>query len=129
MTWSRRSPGILLLVALLTVPGALQAQRTTERFIPVGQSPGLSGTTTVIGEIQSVDRVAGTLSIVTEGGARAVRILPGTAVWLDRSTQGLTNVGGSTDDLQVGRRVEVRFVNDEPGEGAEWIKVVVPAGG
>jgi hypothetical protein len=50
---SRSSRGALLL-ALLVLPPAY-AQKATEQFIPIGQSPGISGVETRIGEIVASD--------------------------------------------------------------------------
>ncbi len=40
--------------ALLTGLSIAFAQKTTERYIPIGQSPGLSGEYTKIGNIEAV---------------------------------------------------------------------------
>ncbi len=70
-----RSIGIAVLAALLW-SAAAQAQKTTEQFIPIGQSPGLSGKYTYLGAIESADSVA---RLVTAGG-RSVRVTARTRI-------------------------------------------------
>lgn len=53
---------LVLLAALGGFPPA-HAQEATERYIPLGQSPGVSGKLTSIGEIAEVDPRARTLTI------------------------------------------------------------------
>jgi len=62
-------------------------------------------------------------------GLRTIKVAPGTRIWLDRSAQQLTSADGSMTDLEVGRRVEVLYVDDRRKDTADWIKVVVASGG
>jgi len=116
-----------LALALCAGGGArdAHAQRTTERFIPVGQSPGISGTRSYQGAIISVNLALKTFTVRDAQGLRTIRVAPGTRIWLDRSAQQRTNVEGSMTDLEVGRRVEVLYVDDRRKDTADWIKVVV----
>jgi hypothetical protein len=120
---------VVLGAALLGFAPGAHGQRMTEQFIPVGQSPGVSGVHSDIGEIAAVDAAKRTLTIEGAAGSRTVKLGPRTRIWLDRSQQRATNAVGSMSDLRAGRRVEVRYVNDTTKEAADWIKVVVPAGG
>ena len=47
--------GIGLVVALLCGVSHVHGQKATERYIPIGQSPGLSGKYTYIGSIECID--------------------------------------------------------------------------
>lgn len=105
-----------------------QAQETTERFIPVGQSPGISGTRSYLGAIVSVDLQRKTFTVRDAQGLRTIKVAPGTRIWLDRSAQQLTSLDGGMTDLAVGRRVEVLYVDDRRKDTADWIKVVVASG-
>jgi hypothetical protein len=58
-----------------------------------------------------------------------VRIAEDTDVWIDRSAVRQTNLVGNDSDLEVGRTVEVKYVDDEEGDVAEWVKVAVASGG
>ena len=121
-----------LALALCAAVRDAHAQETTERFIPVGQSPGISGTRSYQGEIVSVNLQGKTFTVRDvqgEHAIRTIRVAPGTRIWLDRSAQQITNVDGSMTDLEVGRRVEVLYVDDRRRETADWIKVVVASGG
>jgi hypothetical protein len=124
----KRSAVLALLVsAVAALP--LHAQRETERFIPIGRSPGVSGVSSVIGTIEAADTTAMTLRIASPSGTVTVQFTPATDIWLDRSEQRQTALDGGRSDLVVGRRVEVKFVDPEQREVADWIKVAVPAGG
>lgn len=98
----------------------------TEQFIPIGRSPGLSGTGTAIGSIQA--RQGNAVTVADARGAQTFRVTDRTRIWIDRSAQKLTNVRGSVSDLQPGRRIEVKR-QDKEKDAAEWIKVEAPASG
>ncbi len=121
-------PVAFILLALAAGALPLHAQRQTERFIPIGQSPGISGVTSAIGTIEAADTVAMTLRIAAEAGPVTVRYTAATSIWLDRSEQRQSAGVGGPADLVAGRRVEVKFVDAERREVADWIKVAVPAG-
>lgn len=107
---------------LLTCAMVAHGQLATERFIPIGQSPGLSGKTTYIGSIQAVDAAARTLTVAAAEGALKVRIADRTSIWVDRSLLRQTNAIGTLADLRSGRRVEVKW-DAKVKDVAEWIKV------
>jgi hypothetical protein len=112
------------IAALCAVPQA-HAQKMTEQFIPIGQSPGLSQKYTSIGEITQVNPQARTITIVDPAGARTVKISAKTHIWLDRTKLKQPNLFGSFADLQKGRRVEVKYVDAERREVADWVKVEI----
>ena len=101
------------------------AQKLTERFIPIGESPGLSGEHTKIGNIESVSAQQQTLTISDASGSFSVQIAEDTHIWLDKSKLGSTNEIGSMSDLAAGRRIEVKYKDNDPQAGAEWIKVEI----
>ncbi len=113
-------PASLLLAALLA-GGSVQAQQATERFIPIGRSPGLSGTGTTIGEIRAVEPGPRRVTVGGEGGSVTVTVSEGTRIWVDRSPSGQPSLAGSFDDLAPGRLAEVHPAPEGPG--ADWIKV------
>lgn len=126
---TRNVIGIALATALLAWVPCAHGQRTTERFIPVGQSPGISGTRSEIGEIEAVDLATHTVTVAVPSGPRVVKVTEQTRIWLDRSAERLSNEVGSASDLHAGRRAEIKYVDFETKDTADWIKVVVPAGG
>ncbi len=104
------------------------AQRATELYTPIGQSPGLSEDLTVIGTIESVDEPERTFRISGSGEPASAIVTERTRIYLDRSKFRETNRYGELGDLKEGRRVEVLYEDREArGQGpAEWIKIEVP---
>jgi len=111
-----------ILVVLAASSSHAHGQEATERFIPIGQSPGQSGKTTLIGSIQSVDAQGRQLTISTAAGVSKISVTERTKIWIDRSASKQTNSLGSVADLQAGRRVEVKWDAKDKSR-AEWIKV------
>jgi hypothetical protein len=116
-------------ILLLGLSSSL-AQRATEMYIPIGQSPGLSGKYTSIGTIKDVDVVNRVLSCTYQGGTFSLKVTDRSMIWTDRSKLKLPNQKCSFSECAIGRTIEVKYVNtDQPGSGeAEWIKVQVPEG-
>lgn len=109
-------------LALSALPFAARAQKATEQFIPIGQSPGLSGKSTVIGTIEAADASARTMTVASGPTTYRCALTDRTRIWLDRSAQQLAATAGRLADLQKGRRVEVKFA-DATRKTAEWVKV------
>ena len=95
--------GIAAVVASLGWAPDAHGQQTTERYIPVGQSPGVSGVYSDIGQIESVDASNRTVTVSAPEGARTITVTEETSIWLDRSELRLTNETGSMADLRPGR--------------------------
>jgi hypothetical protein len=117
----KRRPMTLIAVLLLGAASFAQAQKTTERFIPIGQSPGVSGKTTIIGSVGAVDVAGRSLSVQSATGSQRVGVTDATRIWLGAAGQP-TRVG-TLADLRAGRRVEVKFPDANTRTTAEWIKV------
>jgi hypothetical protein len=121
----------LTTILVLSVVGVaeVQAQRATEQFIPVGQSPGVSGVYSYLGECEAVDEQGQTVTMrEAQGQRRTVTVGPATRIWLDRSAAKESNQQGSFHDLLRGHRMEVLVAPERP-DTAVWIKVVVAGGG
>ena len=116
-----------LAIAVVSLGGTLEAsgQEATEMFIPVGQSPGLSGKGSLIGTLESVNPGKGMVTISSPSATQTVGITNRTLIWLDRSPQKQPNQNGAIDDLKRGRKVEVKLRKGEPKAVAEWIKVQI----
>jgi hypothetical protein len=112
-------------MVLLGAASHAHGQKETERYIPIGQSPGLSQKQTAMGEIAEIDPRQQTITFTEQAGRRTVKIAEKTRIWLDRSKLKQTNLNGSFADLQQGRRVEVKYEDPERREVAEWVKVEV----
>lgn len=118
--------GWAILVVTLGGAHAAYGQEATEIYIPVGQSPGLSGKTSLMGTLESVDKGKRMVTISGPSGAQAVAFTERTSIWLDRSLQKQPNRSGAMADLQPGRKIEVKLRKGEPKPVAEWIKVQIP---
>ena len=116
-----------LAIVVMVLGGTLEAsgQQATEMFIPIGQSPGLSNKGSVIGTLESVDPGKQMVTISSSSGAQTVGITDRTMIWLDRSEQKQPNQDGAINDLQKGRKIEIKVRKDELKAVAEWIKVQV----
>jgi hypothetical protein len=116
-----------LAIVIVALGGTLEAsgQQATEMFIPIGQSPGLSNKGNVIGTLESVDPGKQMVTISSSSGAQTVGITDRTMIWLDRSEQKQPNQNGAINDLQKGRKIEIKVRKGEAKAVAEWIKVQV----
>jgi hypothetical protein len=123
MRWKLSGVGVAM-AALCAVPHA-HAQKMTEQFIPIGQSPGLSDKYTYLGDIIQVNPQARTFTIADSAGPRTVKISARTHIWLDRTKLKQTNLVGGVADLQKGRRVEVKYEDAERRDVADWVKVEI----
>lgn len=120
-----RSVIISAVVTLLMSAAAAQAQEATERFIPVGQSPGLSSHYTYMGTIERVDTASQTVTVSGPQGQRTIAITQNTKIWLDRSALKQTALTGTIADLREGTIVEVKYTDYQTKDRAAWIKVAL----
>ena len=112
----------LVVLGTIVVPGA-RGHQATERYIPIGKSPGLSGQSTYLGTIGDVDVERRTIG---RGDTWSATVTAETRVWLDRSKQRKSNLNGTFEDLKRGCRVEVKYVGADRSRKsgpAEWIKI------
>lgn len=125
---NRRISTLFAVAMTLLSQSFAHGQRETERFIPIGQSPGVSGKATRIGTVASVDTRARAFVLETPQGRITIPVGDTTRVWLDRTLLRQSALTGGFADVQPGRRVEVHF--DDPRDAAHvyWIKIEVPAG-
>lgn len=118
------TPARMCAAALLALtPATAAAHPATERYIPIGESPGLSGSGTYIGRIRAVDDDTHTLTVEPEdGGARqTILITPASDMWLDRTGRGRASKDASFEDCRRGRRIEVKLHDDS--READWVKI------
>ena len=107
----------------------VHGQQMTEIFIPIGQSPGVSGKSSLMGAIESVNPQSRTLAVSGPSGIQAVVLTDRTRIWLDRTLARLPNQIGTLADLQKGLKVEVKFRDADQRRIAEWVKVQVTESG
>ena len=109
---------------LMLFAPAVLAQKSTEMFVPIGQSAGLSGKHTMIARVQSVDAAQRTLTLQQDAATSTVRLGAQTALWIDRSKLAQSNSAISLADVKAGMLAEVKFVkNNRSTAEAEWVKV------
>jgi hypothetical protein len=113
---------VILIILLAMIPIA-SAEKETELYIPIGQSPGLSGKYAAAGRIEQVNYSKNTLTMSSGSGTYTVKVSERTMIYLDRSKMGRSNLYGSFADCKKGMMLEVRFEKDERGRPAEWIKL------
>lgn len=101
------------------------AEKTTELYIPIGKSPGLSGKYAIIGKIEKVDYQNGTFTMSNSSGVFSVTITERTVIFLDRSEVKLPNVYGKLADCKPDMIAEVRFEEDSQAKPAEWVKLKI----
>ncbi|MDX1672095.1 MAG: hypothetical protein R3211_07120 [Balneolaceae bacterium] len=119
---------ILLILSAASGWNVTHAQRSTEIYIPIGESPGLAGYTK-IGTVASVNSQANRF-VLTDSLSQEhpVVITDSTRIWLDRSKMKKRNLVGSPEDLEPGRLAEVKFYLAPDStylQAAEWIKIQV----
>ncbi len=109
---------LVFLTLLIAAPAA--AQRATEVYIPIGESPGVSGSKSIIGTITDIQYEQREMTISSGGETRTVRITPETRYYLDKSGDKEQSVTARLEDCREGRRIEA-YVDD--GGNAVWIKI------
>jgi hypothetical protein len=107
----------------------IHGQEMTEMYIPIGQSPGVSGKSSVVGAIESINPQKLTLAVSGATGIQAIALTDRTRIWLDRTQARLPNQSGTLADLQKGLKVEVKFRDAGQKQIAEWVKVQVAESG
>ncbi|MGQ0656878.1 MAG: hypothetical protein ACT4NU_02110 [Chromatiales bacterium] len=116
---------MVMLIFLGGLGAIVSGQEATEQFIPMGQSPGVSGKTSVMGQIDSFDESSQVLTISATTGMQSITLTENTRIWRDRSEAKQSNQVGEPADLQQGRKVEVNVKESEGQRVAEWVKVQV----
>jgi hypothetical protein len=110
-----------LIIAIILAHGF--AEKTTELYIPIGKSPGLSDKHTLLGKIEAVDEQNQTILVEGASENHTVHISELTRIFLDKSRLHKANSYGAFSDLRPGLVVEVRFEADKYQRPAEWIKL------
>ena len=112
----------LLLVCMIWSVSPANGQQTTEQYIPIGYSPGVSDKYSYVGNIVAIDRKARTISVEDHGEIRTIKVTAETRIWLDRSKVKRENLVADYSDCEVGLRIELMHVRDNENI-ADWIKI------
>ncbi len=116
---------VIIAIALASIlcTSVTHAQRATEVFIPIGQSPGLSAKYTTIGTVDSLDLKREMLVVSASRRLYTIRYTRDTRIYIDRSSSGSTNSRGTMMKCKKGMIVEVKYLDNKTGANAEWIKI------
>jgi len=115
---------IITIIIFGLVPLVL-AEKTTELYLPIGKSPGLSDKISLIGTIAEVNSQDQTLTVTGASGTYTVRTTEYTLIFLDKSKLRQPNRYGTFSDFKKDMKVEVRFEADKRHRPAEWIKLQI----
>jgi len=121
--------GIAVMGLWLACLAQAHAQQMTEMYIPIGQSPGVSGKSSLMGAIEWVNPQKHTLAVLGPSGIQEILLTDRTRIWLDRTQARLPNLTGTLANLHKGLKVEVKFRDADQKRVAEWIKVQVAESG
>ena len=119
----KRMISIALTIVIFGILSNAIAEKSTEIYIPIGKSPGLSGKYTVMGKIEQVDYQRQTLTMSNDSGRYDIKITDRTMIFLDKNDMNQKNEYGTLADCKKGMAAEVRFEDDEKGRPADWIKL------
>ena len=113
----------ITVTALRLIAGALvYSHPATERYIPIGESPGVSNVKSYVGAIRSIRTTASGFTMSVEDSDKLIEVTEDTKIYLDTGSA-KTNSIGAAEDCKVGRRVEVYLHEDGT---AYWVKISVP---
>lgn len=99
------------------------AHPATERYIPIGESPGVSGIKSYVGTIRSVDEVTRTgLTMRLGAEGKVVKVDRETMIYLQKVDPRKSNTLGSYADCEAGRLAEAYLADDGT---AIWVKIQV----
>jgi hypothetical protein len=116
---------ICLVCIIFVITAFAYAEKATELFIPVGQSPGLSDAYNLIGRIDAVDNQNRSLTVTGSTGRYTVHTTEDTLIFLDKSMLQQPNRYGTFSDVIPSLMVEVRFEAGKRHRPAEWIKLQI----
>ena len=120
-----RSFYLIIPLLLVLLCHEARSQKTTEVFIPIGKSPGVSGKTTKMGKVESVKTQDYSVTMTLEDHTQAtIKIEKSTAIYLDKSILKQPNAQGKWEDIKPGLLMEAKY-SDINKNACEWIKVQV----
>lgn len=124
---NRLTPGncgirLMMLACVIFACPAAYGQQSTEQYIPIGYSPGVSGKYSYVGPIVALDRNAHTITVEERGEMREIKVTEQTRIWLDRSKTRRENRNADYADCEIGQMIEVKY-SSEDQKSADWIKI------
>jgi len=122
-------PAVSAVILMLPFFSIVYGQRSTEQYIPMGKSPGVTRKYSMMGEIEKYDASSNSLTVVSPSGKTTIKLTDQTRIYLDRSKLRQRNTRGNFSDLKKGRYIEVKYKDPQNKTGCDWIKIEMSGGG
>ena len=103
----------------ILIAGLAASHPATELYIPIGESPGVSGADAEQGRIVEMSTQPHGFVLRTDDGEHSIRMDEGTKIYVQYPGKAERNRIGNYDDCRPGRRVEA-WVDDGV---TRWIKI------
>ena len=118
---------ILVTITLVWIYSFSHAQKSTEVYIPVGKSPGISGKYSTIGRVEAINLTDSTITITIAGelGSHSIKCAKDTKIWVDKTTIKQFNKGGNLIDIKIGSIIETKYKGNKSDASVEWIKIQI----
>ncbi len=118
---------ILLTITLVWIYSFSIAQKSTEIYIPVGKSPGISGKYSTIGRVEAINHTDSTITITIAGelGSHTIKCAKDTKIWVDKTSIKQFNKGANLIDIKIGSIIETKYKGNKSDALVEWIKIQI----
>ncbi len=118
---------ILLTITLVWIYSFSIAQKSTEIYIPVGKSPGISGKYSTIGRVEAINLTDSTITITIAGelGSHTIKCAKDTKIWVDKSSIKQFNKDANLIDIKIGSIIETKYKGNKSDALVEWIKIQI----
>lgn len=118
---------ILLTITLVWIYSFSIAQKSTEIYIPVGKSPGISGKYSTIGRVEAINLTDSTITIAIAGelGSHTIKCAKDTKIWVDKSSIKQFNKDANLIDIKIGSIIEIKYKGNKSDALVEWIKIQI----
>lgn len=118
---------ILLTITLVWIYSFSIAQKSTEIYIPVGKSPGISGKYSTIGRVEAINLTDSTITITIAGelGSHTIKCAKDTKIWVDKTSIKQFNKGANLIDIKIGSIIEIKYKGNKSDALVEWIKIQI----
>ena len=107
---------------MILASNVAHGHEATEVYIPIGSSPGVSKTSSLLGKISRLDYETGNIELSDTKGPKSVSVASSTLYYLDRSKYGKKSETGNMQDCKVGRYIEINVT--DTGD-VKWVKIQV----
>ena len=116
--------GMAITFLLIIISGEAKSQKTTEVYIPIGESPGVSGKMTIIGKVEQIRNKDHSITVSLSDNSKLMcKMDKDTPVYLDKSTLKQSNTSGDWGYIKPGMLIEAKYKDRTKTGPIEWIKV------